>query len=68
MNKPQTTGNNVSKIPEVDVSQIPDYVRNNLLRFFYRAAVEYFKQPGSEEKYQAWLREQEKREKSKGKE
>ena len=39
----------------VDVTQIPEYVRFDLLHAAYHAVIEYFKQPGVEEKFQQWL-------------
>lgn len=44
---------------KIDTSQIPESVRMTMLDIIYPAVIEYFKQPGVEEKYQAWLRERE---------
>ena len=46
----------------IDTSQIPEHIRMELLSIVYDATVEYFKQPGVEEKYQQWKAEKEKRE------
>lgn len=42
---------------KIDVDQIPDHVRYDLLETIMEATKEYFKQPGVEEKFQAWLKE-----------
>ena len=42
---------------EIDLDQIPDHVRDDLARTVIEMAREYFRQPGIEEKYQAWLKE-----------
>lgn len=39
----------------IDTATIPGYVRPFLLAPIVDAVVEYMKQPGVEEKYQAWL-------------
>lgn len=39
----------------VDTTRIPQYVRPFLLAPFMDLTVEYMKQPGVEEKFQAWL-------------
>lgn len=44
---------------KIDTSQIPESVRMTMLDIIYPAVIEYFKQPGVEEKYQEWLRERE---------
>lgn len=44
---------------KIDTSQIPESVRMTMLDIIYPAVIEYFKQPGVEEKYQQWLRERE---------
>lgn len=46
---------------KIDTSQIPEAVRMTMLDIIYPAVVEYFKQPGVEEKYQQWLRDREAR-------
>lgn len=42
---------------QIDVTKIPDYVRDDLARMAIELCEEYFKQPGAEEKYQRWLKE-----------
>lgn len=44
---------------KIDTSQIPESVRMTMLDIIYPAVIEYFKQPGVEEKYQEWLRDRE---------
>ena len=61
MNTPQAAGINASQMPDIDVKQIPDFVRNDLLRALCHAAETFFARPGVEEDYQAWHREREKR-------
>lgn len=39
----------------IDTATIPQYVRPFLLAPFVDFTIELFKQPGMEEKYQAWL-------------
>ena len=48
---------NVNSTPKVtvDTESIPRYVRPFLLAPIVEAVAEYMKQPGVEEKYQAWL-------------
>ena len=38
----------------IDTSQIPDHVRYELLAAAYDATIEYFKQPGVQEKFERW--------------
>ena len=39
---------------DIDTSKIPEHVRLELLSIAYDATIEYFKQPGVEEKFQRW--------------
>jgi len=41
----------------IDTSLIPDYVRDQLAKATLEMVKEAFRQPGMEEKYQAWLAE-----------
>ncbi len=41
---------------KIDTSLIPDHVRMRMLDIIYPATIEYFRQPGVEEKYQEWLK------------
>lgn len=43
----------------IDASQIPDHAIYELLSIAYDATIEYFKQPGVEEKFQHWKAEKE---------
>lgn len=47
MPKPQTV--------RIDTESIPSYVRQFLLAPIVDATIEYMKQPGVQEKYEAWL-------------
>ena len=40
--------------PHIDTSLIPEYIRYELLAAAYEATKEYFKQPGSMEKFERW--------------
>ena len=44
------------KEPQIDIniSKIPDHVRYELLAAAYDATIEYFKQPGVQEKFERW--------------
>lgn len=44
---------------KIDTSQIPEAVRMTMLDIIYAATVEYFKQPGVEEKFEQWKKERE---------
>lgn len=46
-------------VVEVDVSLIPEYQRRQLAEFVLDLTRQIFSIPGEEERYQAWLREQE---------
>lgn len=39
---------------DIDTSKIPEHVRLELLSIACDATIEYFKQPGVEEKFQRW--------------
>ena len=39
---------------DIDISQIPDHARYELLAAAYDATIEYFKQPGVQEKFERW--------------
>lgn len=39
---------------DIDIGQIPDQVRYELLSIAYDATIEYFKQPGVQEKFERW--------------
>lgn len=41
---------------EIDVTQIPEYVRTDLLSTIHKATIEYFEQPGVQEEYEVWLK------------
>lgn len=45
----------------IDISQIPEHVRLELLSIVYDATAAYFQQPGVEERYQRWKAEKEKK-------
>lgn len=49
-------------IVDIDTNKIPEHVRIELLSIAYDATVAYFKQPGTEEKYQHWLSEKRRKE------
>ncbi len=49
----------------IDTSLIPGYVRDQLAKATLEAVKEAFRQPGMEEKYQAWLAEKKGRKGSK---
>ncbi len=51
----------------IDTSLIPDYVRDQLAEATLEMVKEAFRQPGMEEKYQAWLAEKRGRKDSKRK-
>lgn len=38
----------------IDTSKIPEHVRLELLSIAYDATIEYFKQPGVQEKFERW--------------
>ena len=46
----------------IDVSAIPDHIRDALVAPLPALVEAYFKQPGVEERYQAWLKEENERE------
>ena len=49
----------------IDISLIPDYVRDRLAKATLEMGKEAFQQPGMEEKYQAWLADRKGRKDSK---
>ena len=51
----------------IDLKLIPDYVRDALVSPLKAIIEEYYKQPGNEEKYQAWLKERKRRQRVKKK-
>lgn len=48
---------NEHKYPRIQVSQIPEYERNELAKMALAVAEAVFSNPGEEERYQAWLAE-----------
>ena len=50
----------MTKLPqiEIDTSQIPDCHRFSLLAVVFEEIDDYFKQPGVEEEFQEWLKEE----------
>lgn len=48
---------NEHKYPRIQVSQIPEYERNELAKMALAVTEAVFSNPGEEERYQAWLAE-----------
>ena len=46
---------------QINVNEIPDYVRDSLVAPLHQMLTDHFSRPGAEERYQEWLKEYKKR-------